>query len=65
MIPEDILQILACPVCKKDLIYTENSFVCTECKLEYPIIDDIPVFLIEEAKKLTDEDIKKMIEKER
>ncbi len=63
MIPEEILQILACPVCKKDLIYTEVSFICKECKLEYPIIDDIPVFLIEEAKKLSEEEIKKITER--
>ncbi|WP_457622311.1 Trm112 family protein [Persephonella sp.] len=63
MIREDILKILACPVCKQDVLYTGDSFICLNCKLEYQITDGIPVFLVEEAKKLTEEEIKKITEK--
>ncbi|WP_456402958.1 Trm112 family protein [Persephonella sp.] len=60
MIPEEIKNILACPLCKGDLIGTESSFICLKCKLLYPIKEEIPIFLIEEAQKLSDEDIQKI-----
>jgi len=56
---EDILEILACPVCKKDLIYKKEYFICKECMVLYPIEDGIPNFLIDEAVKL---DTKKLEE---
>ena len=62
MISQEILDILACPVCKSDLVYTKQSFLCINCKLEYPIIDEIPVFLPEEAKKLSEEELQKIKE---
>ncbi|MCL5063376.1 MAG: Trm112 family protein [Nitrospirae bacterium] len=48
---KELLEILACPKCKGDLTYkeTDNGLVCDKCKLMYPIKDDIPVMLIEEA----------------
>lgn len=48
---KELLEILACPKCKWDLTYkeAENGLVCEKCKLMYPIKDDIPVMLIEEA----------------
>ena len=50
-INEELLEILACLKCKGDLIYkeAENGLVCEKCKLMYPIKDDIPVMLIDEA----------------
>ncbi|MFZ6007667.1 MAG: Trm112 family protein [Nitrospirota bacterium] len=50
-ISKELLEILACPKCKGDLIYkeTDNGLVCDKCKLMYPIKDDIPVMLIDEA----------------
>lgn len=53
-IDKDLLDILACPKCKKDLTLTKDSsgLICNECKLVYPIKDDIPVMLIDEAQKL-------------
>lgn len=50
-ISKDLLDILACPKCKGDLIYKEagNSLICDKCKLMYPVKDDIPVMLIDEA----------------
>ena len=54
MINKDLLDILVCPKCKGPvkLIEPQNELVCEECRLEYEIRDDIPIMLIEEAKKL-------------
>ncbi|MGA0129151.1 MAG: Trm112 family protein [Burkholderiales bacterium] len=51
-----LLNILACPICKGDLEYRkiELELVCNACKVAYPIRDDIPVMLEEEARPLTD-----------
>jgi uncharacterized protein YbaR (Trm112 family) len=48
---KELLDILACPKCKGDLVYkeTENILVCEKCRLMYQVKDDIPVMLIEEA----------------
>jgi len=50
-ISEDLLEILACPACKAkvELKADGNSLKCVECKRVYPIRDDIPVMLIDEA----------------
>jgi uncharacterized protein YbaR (Trm112 family) len=44
-----LLQILACPVDKKPVRLEADRLVCTECGRRYPIVDDIPVMLVEEA----------------
>ncbi len=51
---EKLLKILACPKCKGDLEYdAEGSrLLCHACKLAYPVKDDIPVMLIEEAERI-------------
>lgn len=51
---KELLEILACPKCKGDLMLSqkENGLICERCKLMYPVKDDIPVMLIEEAIKL-------------
>ena len=48
-----LLDILVCPVCKSSLIYrkAEQELLCRACRLAYPIRDDIPVMLEEEARK--------------
>jgi uncharacterized protein YbaR (Trm112 family) len=53
-IDKELLEILACPKCKGDIQLTEDEsgLVCDACKLKYPIRDDIPVMLIDEAEKL-------------
>ena len=50
-ISQDLLEILACPACKaKVQLKTDGSGLkCQECKRVYPIRDDIPVMLIDEA----------------
>lgn len=53
-IDNELLAILACPKCKGNIQLTEkgDGLVCHACKLLYPIKDDIPVMLIDEAIKL-------------
>ena len=53
-ISKELLDILACPKCKGDvhLTPTEDGLVCKACQLLYPIKDDIPVMLIDEAVRL-------------
>lgn len=55
MLDKALMEILACPKCKGDVHYNDNKkgLVCDACQLEYPIRDDIPVMLIDEAKSLT------------
>ena len=54
-INKELLAILACPKCKGDIQITEkgDGLVCQTCQVMYPIKDDIPVMLIDEAIKLT------------
>jgi uncharacterized protein len=49
---QELLDILACPKCKGDLHLNEqqDGLVCSACRLVYPVRDDIPIMLIEEAK---------------
>lgn len=51
---KELLKILACPKCKGDLILTqeEDGLICEQCALVYPIKEEIPIMLIEEAIKL-------------
>jgi len=53
-----LLDILVCPICKASLEYrrTESELVCKPCKLAFPIRDDIPVMLEDEARPLTAEE---------
>lgn len=50
-VSEELLEILACPACKAEVVVVAegSALKCTECKRVYPIRDDIPVMLIEEA----------------
>src|ERR671937_444058 len=53
-ISKELLEILACPQCKGEVTLTqdESGLVCRTCKLLYPIRDDIPIMLIDEAQRL-------------
>lgn len=53
-----LLDILVCPLCKGPLLYkkTEQELICKPDRLAYPIKDDIPVMLEEEARKLPPEE---------
>lgn len=54
-----LLDILVCPICKGPLQYRkeENELVCKADRLAYPIRDEIPVMLEDEARKLTAEEV--------
>lgn len=53
-----LLEILVCPVCKGPLDYRKAAaeLVCRPCKLAYPVKDDIPVMLEDEARQLGTEE---------
>ena len=54
MINKELLDILACPKCKGPVKLTDkqDGLICESCRLLYEIRDDIPIMLIDEAKKL-------------
>jgi hypothetical protein len=49
VIDRELLEILACPLCKADVRLEADRIVCLKCGRRYPIRDDIPVMLVEEA----------------
>jgi uncharacterized protein YbaR (Trm112 family) len=53
-ISKELLDILACPKCKGDIRLNEtgDGLICSACRLLYPIKDDIPIMLIDEATQL-------------
>lgn len=53
-VSETLLEILVCPKCKQKVELNDGAdgLVCAKCSLVYPIEDDIPVMLIEEARPL-------------
>ncbi len=56
---QQLLEILACPLCKGKLVLHSNKdeLVCRFDKLVYPIRNNIPVMLVDEARRLeADED---------
>jgi uncharacterized protein YbaR (Trm112 family) len=50
-IPQELLEILVCPLCKAPVRYTpdQTGLRCQSCRRIYPIRDEIPVMLPEEA----------------
>lgn len=53
-IRKELLEILACPKCKGEIRLTEaeDGLICDRCLLLYEIREDIPIMLIDEAKKI-------------
>jgi uncharacterized protein len=53
-ITKELLEILACPKCKGEIRLTEaeDGLICDRCLLLYEIREDIPIMLIDEAKKI-------------
>ncbi len=56
MVSKDLLDILRCPACvreKEGLLktYKETWLICQDCGRKYPIVEDIPVMLIDEGDK--------------
>jgi uncharacterized protein YbaR (Trm112 family) len=50
-IAQDLLDILVCPLCKTPvhLVHDGTGLKCSDCRRVYPIRDDIPIMLPEEA----------------
>ena len=53
-----LLEILVCPLCKGPLLYrkVQGELICKPCRLAYPVKDDIPVMLEDEARKIPPEE---------
>lgn len=51
----ELLDILVCPLCKGRLVYKpeQKELICKADRLAYAIVDDIPVMLVDEARKLS------------
>ena len=54
MLHPDLLEILRCPACAKENkgeldYYKESWLICKDCGRKYPVVDDIPVMLIDEG----------------
>ena len=61
MLDKKLLSILVCPSCKGNLHYDKiaNELICKGDALAYPIRDDVPVMLTNEARKLSVEEREK------
>jgi uncharacterized protein YbaR (Trm112 family) len=46
-----LIELLVCPACRGDIQYKDrrNLIICTQCGLHYPVRDNIPIMLIDEA----------------
>lgn len=53
---KNLLEILACPVCKGELLFDKNNqeLICQFDRLAYPIIDDIPVMMESRARRVNE-----------
>jgi|GEM_PF-616352 len=52
MVAQDLLEIMVCPVCQKPplrLAPDGKKLQCGICNRVYPVVDDIPIMLVEEA----------------
>jgi len=59
MVNKDLLDILRCPSCVRERdgmldLYKETWLICRDCGRKYPIVEDIPVMLIDEGDKWQD-----------
>ena len=59
MIDKKLFDILACPICKSSLRYdkTKEELICRADRLAFPIRDDIPVMLEDEARVLSSDEV--------
>lgn len=56
MVSQQLLEILRCPNCVREkdgllTLYKDVWLICQDCGRKYPIVDDIPVMLIDEGDK--------------
>ena len=50
-----LIEVLVCPICKSSLRHDKQAkeLICEPDELAFPIRDDIPVMLVDEARKIT------------
>ena len=55
MLDPRLVELLACPQCKQELAYDKDNekLICAACKLRYPIRNDIPIMLIDQAERFS------------
>jgi uncharacterized protein YbaR (Trm112 family) len=58
-----LLEILVCPICKGELLYKPEikELICRFDRLAYPIRDEIPIMLENEAREVASEELEKYI----
>jgi uncharacterized protein YbaR (Trm112 family) len=58
----NLLSVVACPLCKKRFSGKDyRALICDNCKLEYPIVDDVPFLMKRFAKKIESHHSKLMV----
>lgn len=65
MIHPELLEILRCPSCVREKealldLYKDTWLVCRDCGRKYPIVEDIPVMLIDEGSKWINTELEKL-----
>jgi uncharacterized protein len=65
MLSKELLEILRCPNCVREkngllMLHKDAWLVCKECGRKYPILDDIPVMLIDEGDKWVNTPVEKL-----
>ncbi|MBT8131120.1 MAG: Trm112 family protein [Gammaproteobacteria bacterium] len=58
-----LLDILACPACKSDVVYRANEAVllCKAERLAFPVREGIPVMLVDEARSLSTDELSRLL----
>jgi len=58
-VDKKLLDILVCPLCKAPLHYDKkkSELICNADRLAFPVRDDIPVMLEDEARRLTEDEL--------
>ena len=67
MVSKDLLDILRCPACVREkngnlLLHKDTWLLCQDCNRKYPIVEDIPVMLIDEGDKWVNTAVEKLPE---
>jgi uncharacterized protein YbaR (Trm112 family) len=65
MVSQELLEILRCPACVREKdglldLHQDAWLVCQDCGRKYPIVDDIPVMLIDEGDKWVNVAVKEL-----
>jgi len=48
----NLLEIIACPQCKGGITQEKSTLICRNCRVSYPVIDNVPILLISEGQPL-------------